>query len=364
MANPEHEKILQNGVVAWNEWRKENPELDPDLIRADLVGEDLRRADLSRAHLNWADLRRANLEGGNLKGAHLQWANLRRASLEGVDLERADLRGADLRGASFAGANLAWAILAEAHLEEANLAGANFASCKVAHTIFAAVDLSKVKGLTTVDHWGPSSIGIDTIYRSNGEIPIEFLRGAGVPDDLIEHAHSIAGATPFYSCFIRYSGKDQEFARRLHADLQSKGIRCWFAPEDGPTGDAMQAQIDESIRVYDKIVIVLSENSIQSQWIEQEVKTALAKEGEQNKAVLFPIRVDNTVMMVKTGWPALIRKTRYIGDFTNWKDHDTYVKAFVRLLRDLKARRARPWGKGRRRRLPEIRPEEGRDRHY
>jgi uncharacterized protein YjbI with pentapeptide repeats len=351
-------------VVAWNEWRRENPELDPDLIRADFIGEDLRGADLSRAHLNWADLRRTNLEGGNLKGAYLQWANLRRANLEAVDLERANLRGADLRGASFAGANFAGAILAEAHLEEANLTGANFASCKVAHTIFAAVDLSKVKGLTAVDHWGPSSIGIDTIYRSNGEIPGEFLRGAGVPDDLIEHAHSIAGATPFYSCFIRYSSSDQEFARRLHADLQSKGIRCWFAPEDVWTGDTIRARIDESIRIYDKIVIVLSENSIQSHWIEQEVETALAMEREQNKAVLFPIRVDNTVMMVKTGWPALIRKTRHIGDFTSWKDHDSYLKAFVRLLRDLRAKRARRWGKGGRRWSPESRPEDDRDRYY
>jgi hypothetical protein len=29
--------------------------------------------------------------------------------------------------------------------------------------------------------------------------------------------------------------------------------------------------------------------------------------------------------------------TRHIGDFSRWKDHDTYQKAFERLLRDLKA---------------------------
>jgi len=364
MANPEHVKILRQGVVAWNEWRKENPDLNPDLIRADLIGEDLRGADFTRAHLDWVDLRRANLEGGNLKVAHLQWGNLRRVNLAGADLEKADLRGADLRGANFAGANLTSAILAEAHLAEANLAGANFAWCKVAHTVFAAVDLSKARDLETVEHWGPSSIGIDTIYRSNGEIPGEFLRGAGVPDDLIEHAHSIAGATPFYSCFIHYSSKDQEFARQLHADLQSKGIRCWFLPEEARTGETIRTRIDEPIRVYDKLVIVLSENSIQSQWIEQEVEMAFAKEKEQNKAVLFPIRVDNNVMMIKTGWPALIRKTRHIGDFTRWRDHDSYVKALVRLLRDLKAKRARRWGIGRRRWIPEIRSEEGRGRHY
>ncbi len=43
-------------------------------------------------------------------------------------------------------------------------------------------------------------------------------------------------AIQHYSCFISYSSKNQGFADRLHADLQSKGIRCWFAPHDMPIG--------------------------------------------------------------------------------------------------------------------------------
>lgn len=42
-------------------------------------------------------------------------------------------------------------------------------------------------------------------------------------------------------------------------------------------------------------------------------------------------------MGVKSGWPALLKHTRNVGDFTNWKDHDSYLKAFDRLLRDLRA---------------------------
>jgi hypothetical protein len=33
-----------------------------------------------------------------------------------------------------------------------------------------------------------------------------------------------------------------------------------------------------------------------------------------------------------------IRRTRHIGDFSRWKDHDAYQQAFERLLRDLKAK--------------------------
>jgi hypothetical protein len=47
--------------------------------------------------------------------------------------------------------------------------------------------------------------------------------------------------------------------------------------------------------------------------------------------------VDETVMKVKTGWPAHIKNTRNIGDFRRWKDHDYYQKSFSRLVADLKA---------------------------
>jgi len=70
--------------------------------------------------------------------------------------------------------------------------------------------------------------------------------------------------------------------------------------------------------------------------VEKEVETAFENESTRNETVLFPIRLDDTVMNIKTGWPADIKRTRHIGDFKEWKDHDTYQKSFDRLLRDLK----------------------------
>lgn len=141
----------------------------------------------------------------------------------------------------------------------------------------------------------------------------------------------------FYSCYMSYSSKDQIFAERLYADMQSKGVRCWFSPEDMKIGANIRNGIDESIRVNDKLLLVLSKTSVKSQSVEQEVETALAKEREQGHTVLFPIRLDDAVMQVSTGWPAYLRNTRNIGNFTHWKDHDSYQKSFDRLLRDLKA---------------------------
>ena len=384
MANEEHLNILKQGVKTWNQWREENPDIRPDLREADLNGVDLRRADLYQANLSQANLSRANLYEATLERGNLKWARLAEASLRGANLRRAnivraympiaDLTGADLSeanlreanlgetnlsGTNLTGANLCGAGLARAHLNNAllinanlamavlngadftgaNLAGMDITGAGIGGTNFCNVDFSTIKrGLDTVDHSGPSTIGIDTIYHSGGKIPETFLRGAGVPDTFITYIASLTGeAIQYYSCFISYSSKDQDFAERLYADLQNKGVRCWFAPEDLKIGAKIRPTIDETIRLHDKLLLVLSEHSVASQWVEQEVETVLARERKQDETVLFPIRLDDAVMEMEGGWPALIKNTRNIGNFSQWKDHDAYQKALNRLLRDLKA---------------------------
>jgi hypothetical protein len=200
-----------------------------------------------------------------------------------------------------------------------------------------------LRGLDAATHFGPSSIGLDTIYKSKGQILESFPRGAGVPENFITYMRSLTGAAfDFYSCFISYSTRDQPFADRLHADLQAKGIRCWLASEDLKIGDRFRSRIGESIRVHDKLLIVLSKDSIASPWVEKEVETAFEREHRENRAVLFPIRLDDAVMDTNESWAADIRRTRHIGNFTGWEQHAHYVKQLDRLVRDLQAAPAPP----------------------
>ena len=69
MANQEHLNKLKEGIVAWNQWRHEHPEIQIDLRGADLVLADLRGADLVLADLRGADLRETLLIGANLSRA-------------------------------------------------------------------------------------------------------------------------------------------------------------------------------------------------------------------------------------------------------------------------------------------------------
>src|SRR5258708_2518536 len=327
MANEKHLRILKKGVETWNRWRERNGDIEPDLhgvslIGADLGGADLSRADLSLADLSWTTLTGANLILANIRGANLSEANLGEAiiiqgSLREANLREANLTASDFRGADLSNATLRGARLRGAILNATTLSGADLTDAILISTILGDVDLSAVKGLENVRHAGPSIIGIDTIYSSKGRIPEIFLRGAGVPEPFIANMKSLVAAMSpieFYSCFISYSSKDQDFADRLYADLQAKGVRCWFAPEDLKIGDPFRQRIDEAIRRYDKLLVVLSGTSVASTWVESEVEAALERERNGAGTVLFPIRLDEAGMKTGQAWAACICRKRHMGD--------------------------------------------------
>jgi hypothetical protein len=370
MANEALIDLLRQGAEVWNDWRKEHPLEDVDLTYADLAGADLRSAHLmsvnlrdailSDANLSDADLRDANLRGAILMNANLRYADLSGAevrdailsyaNLSLADLSYANLRGADLSYANLSLADLRYADLRDADLSYANLSladlsDANFSGAKLGRTILGYLDLRGVKGLDSCTHSGPSVIDFATLARS-GTLPLVFLRGAGLPDNVIDYLPSLLNEPlEFYSCFISYASEDQAFAERLHADLQNKGIRCWFAPHDIQGGKKFHEQIDQAIRVYDKLLLILSAQSIHKPWVEFELRKARKREVQEQRRVLFPVRLIDYAAL--EGWECFDADTKkdlateireyFIPDFSAWQEHNSYQKAFTRLLRDLKA---------------------------
>jgi uncharacterized protein YjbI with pentapeptide repeats len=337
MANPEHLEILKQGVEVWNDWRKKYPDIQPFLVDADLSGIDLsgvhfRLALLGRVKFNHSNLSRANLVGAMLSGADFSYA----------DLSHGKLNTTTLISTNFNYANLNHADLSYANFRSSFLSGADFTNSYWQGTNAAEVDLSEAIGLESVNHYAPSTIGIDTLYLSAGKIPEVFLRGCGVPENFITYMHSLTGkALDFYKCFISFTEADDLFSERLYNDLQGAGVRCWRWKEDAKWGKTLMSSIDEAVHYYDKLIIICSEQSLNSPAVIREIERALQKEDDlarhdKEPEVLFPIRLDDYIFEWNHHRRAdVIAKN--VGDFRHWNEPEKYKKAFDRLLRDLKA---------------------------
>jgi hypothetical protein len=149
MADQSHLDILQQGVEAWNSWRKRNSSIEPDLTGANLTGANLTEANLTGANLTRANLYRANLTEADLSGggadvyeANLSWADLRSAKLLGANLYRANLLGANLTEAKLLGANLTEANLSVTNFTEANLTGADLSDAKLTYSTLVKTNLT------------------------------------------------------------------------------------------------------------------------------------------------------------------------------------------------------------------------------
>jgi len=367
MANPEHLEILKQGVEAWNEWREENNDVKPDLSEAELGGENLKEVDLQsailiRANLDGADLESANFERADLRVTHLREACLNDAYLYEVDLLGGDLRGSKLRNAVLEGANLTSADIRGAvltgaqlvgtNLYDANLEEANFQNAKLWETLFINTNILKAKELDNCRHPGPSFIDHNTLKKSS-PLPIEFLRGIGLQDWQIEEAkllqpnltnaeisdiiyriydlraHQAVQVSPL---FISYSHDDNKFVDTLEPLFIEKGIRFWRDKHDMKAG-RLERQVDRAMRLNPTVLLVLSENSVESDWVEHEAESARELEKQLQRDVLCPVALDDSWKDCK--WDKRLRRQieKYnILDFSQWQDEKMFSRQFSRLV--------------------------------
>ena len=118
-------------------------------------------------------------------------------------------------------------------------------------------------------------------------------------------------------------------------------------------GKKVHEQIDEAIRVHDKVLLILSQASMESEWVKTEISKARKREIKEDKRVLFPISLcsfealrDWECFDSDTGKDSA-REIRefFIPDFSNWKDHDSFKLNFDRMLEDLQGKQSSASGR-------------------
>ncbi len=379
--------------------REHNPNRTLDMVGLNLAGLDLSGLDFRGAVLRHANFTNANLDGANLSevnligadldgaslvGTDLEGANLYHASLFGARLFKANLRRAELRFVTFTGSGLQKTVLDDANLSAAqfsvvNMAnaslrrakllfthflgadveGVDFAGAQFSSTAFIGVDLSRAIGLDSAEHDGPSYLDTATFRESKYSIPKKFLLGCGFsewdqkamdignpqlnPSSLRQQCEQLVTdrltETGMKRAFISYSRKDQKFVDKLYKHLQQAGSIVWLDKHELLAGP-LQKQVARAIAKQDVVILVLSQSSIQSDWVENELEMAYSIESAQSRPVLCPIAIDDA-WKDKTSNPdepsrVLWRKlpVNNILDFSKWKSKG-FNEAFDKLRKGM-----------------------------
>ena len=160
MANQEHVSLLKQGAEVWNRWRRDHPDVRPDLYAAHLSNADLRGMNLSSASLTIAILYRADLGEADLRGADVSSANVMQAKLPG-----ANLHGVDLRGAYCHSADMTMVDLGEGDLRGVLLDGADLKGADLAGADLGAAHLYKTKNITVEQLCGVRSLWLTELHN-------------------------------------------------------------------------------------------------------------------------------------------------------------------------------------------------------
>ncbi|HET9766424.1 MAG TPA: toll/interleukin-1 receptor domain-containing protein [Thermoanaerobaculia bacterium] len=397
MPNLEQLEILTRGADHWNRWRSGHPEALPDLSGANLSGVDLRGANLAAARLRQADLTGADLGVSveshqdlltvfglpgpapvsfrltDLRDADLEGASLKSAILTATDLRNANLRQADLSLAvlgsyslepgvlsrrlifpvNLEGAQLQGALLYRTTIQGAILRNALLDGALIAESRFLDLDLSGADRLEAARHFAPSTIDVTTLEQTaasligkQSEAVRSFFHNAGLPPEYLDAflRRSQAERVSFYSCFISHSSVDALFCRCLCDRMRSDGLRVWYSPANLKGGRELHEQISAAIRAHDKLLLVLSEQSMNSNWVELEIREALEDERETGRRKLFPIslvdfgRIKSWRLIDADRGRDLAAEVRkyHILDFSSWQDDEKFDESYARLIQDLR----------------------------
>ncbi len=325
------------------------------MARVNLSSADLSQANLTNAQMPWADLSQAELSGARLDCAYMVGANLRAANLRDARLFRTDLNSANFTEADLTDAELGEADLYLTQFSTATLYGANLTDASLGRTTFSNSPLMNVVGLDSCGHKAGSHMDASTL-RSSGQLPEKLLRGCGLTDweieqtklyrdnltqeEIIDITYKVAqlrGRQPIHisPIFISYTRTDESFVKTIEKRLNDHGVRSWRDVHDLVAGP-LEKQIDRAIRNISTVLLVLSENSVNSYWVEAEAEKGLTLQRDLKRSVLCPVALDDS--WKDCDWDPCIRqaiKRFNVLNFSNWQDPQVLDSQMDKLLKGL-----------------------------
>ena len=129
--------------------------------------------------------------------------------------------------------------------------------------------------------------------------------------------------------FLSHTSSDKPFVRKLAADLRNNGHTVWIDEAEINIGDSLIGKIREGLDNVDYVAAVLSEKSIESEWVKRELDIASNREIKEKKVMVLPILIEEVQL------PGFL-EGKFYGDFSNPKDYPAKLELLLRSLGDSK----------------------------
>lgn len=93
--------------------------------------------------------------------------------------------------------------------------------------------------------------------------------------------------------FLSHSSADKAFVGRLAVDLRAHNVPVWYDQWELKVGDSLHQKISDGIQGSAWLAVALSQNSVRSQWVQQELNAASAIELEKKEVFVLPLIISD-----------------------------------------------------------------------
>ncbi len=96
--------------------------------------------------------------------------------------------------------------------------------------------------------------------------------------------------------FISYSSRDKKFVTWLINRLKAEGLDVWIDMQRIAVGDTIVEKLNEGLESASYLIAILSENSVSSLWVRDELGYAFFREKTKQPLTILPVVIDACVL--------------------------------------------------------------------
>ena len=98
--------------------------------------------------------------------------------------------------------------------------------------------------------------------------------------------------------FLSYSDADRDFARQLASQLSKRGFQVWDPSDQVFPGDNGPLKIGEALEQSKAMVVLLSPDSMKSEWVRGEIQYALGSRNYEGRLFTVLVRPAQEIPLI------------------------------------------------------------------